>query len=273
MNLRASLLVAFGALGLVPQATTESFGYGDYAAVLKSFVNEEHLVDYKGLKAKPAQLDSFLTRLTRLRREDYEDWGKKEQVAFWVNAYNGMVLKIIISHYPIQSSWTKSLIYPKNSIRQIGGAFDDIEHTIMGQTMTLDDIEHGTLRKKFNEPRIHFALVCAAMSCPPLRREPYMAARLDAQLDDQARQFLRGPKGLRINRRRERVYLSSIFKWFGEDFIKTHGTSARFRGHSEKVRAVLNFASRHVRGATRQYLTTADYGVRYLDYDWSLNEQ
>ncbi len=143
----------------------------------------------------------------------------------------------------------------------------------MGKQMTLEDIEHGTLRKKFKEPRVHMALVCAAMGCPKLRNEPYTAEKLDEQFADQTRDFVADHRKFRINQERGNVMLSPIFKWFGEDFVDKYGTSMKYVGHSDAERAVLNYLSKYLGEQDRRYLEQADYDVRYLDYDWSLNEQ
>lgn len=143
----------------------------------------------------------------------------------------------------------------------------------MGRKTTLDGIEHQTLRKEFNEPRIHMALVLAAMGGPPLRAEPYGGATLDRQLDDQVKRFLGNSPKFRIGRMNNRIYLSLIFDWFGEDFVRAYGTVTKFQGRNGKERAVLNFISRYLSDEDRRYLETARYDIKYLDYDWSLNEQ
>ena len=117
------------------------------------------------------------------------------------------------------------------------------------------------------------ALVCAAMGCPPLRNEPFIGVKLDTQLDDQTRRFLNNPEKFRIDRKDDIVYLSSIFKWYLNDYIRTYGTDKKFDGHRDAERAVLNFISTYVDEDQKHYLSTADYKIKYLDYDWSLNEQ
>lgn len=255
------------------EAVTQAFGYDDYAMVLRIYVDDRGMVNYQGLKADRKSLDAFTAAMEKLDPRVYDQWTGKEKVAFWINAYNALTLKVIVTHYPIQPSFLASLRFPKNSIRQISGVWDKLDFPVMGQKMTLDEIEHQTLRKEFNEPQIHMALVCAAMGCPPLRNEPYTGGKLEAQLDDQTRRFLRNPLKFRIDRSQERVYLSSIFKWFGEDFIKTYGTDGKFAGHSLAERAVLNFVSQYLDEEERPYLATGKYSLEYLDYDWSLNEQ
>ncbi len=249
------------------------FDHSDYAAVLKAYVNDNGMVNYKAMKANPDKLESFLNRIARLDKRTYQGWSPDEKIAFWINAYNGITLKVIIDHYPIKASWAASLRYPKNSIRQIDGAWDELKHSVMGRAMTLDDIEHETLRKDFEEPRIHVALVCAAMGCPPLRNEPYVGKRLKAQFADQLRSFLRNPKKFKIDRNKGRVYISPIFKWFGEDFEKKYATDTKFSEHSRTERAVLKYVSERLDETQARHLAQAKYDIKYLDYDWSLNEQ
>ncbi|MHC4591989.1 MAG: DUF547 domain-containing protein [Planctomycetota bacterium] len=281
----AGLVAAF-AVGLAPMAghraahitlmtatQKRGFSYVDYMAVLKEFVDEDGMVDYKGLKANRGRLDAFVRSLGSVRRDEFEKWSDEQQVAFWINAYNGLTLQVIIDNYPIEPSFFASLRFPDNSIRQIPGVWDKIEFRVMGRKMTLEDIEHGTLRKGFNEPRIHMALVCAAMGCPPLLNEPYEADRLDEQFSRRAQRFLRNAKKFRIDRRKNEVYLSPIFDWFGKDFIRTYGTDRQFKRHGKAERAVLSYVSQHLEDRDRRYLETAAYAIEYLDYDWSLNEQ
>ena len=251
----------------------QEFGYDDYATILKTYVNNQGMVSYKELKANREKLDAFVFSLDKLNPEVYQNWSENAKIAFWTNIYNALTLKAILDNYPIKSSFFKSRLYPKNSIRQISGVWDKLKFTVMGKKITLNQIEHETLRKKFNEPRIHMALVCAAMGCPPLRNEPYTSDKLDVQFDDQTSRFLNNPQKLRMERDKKVVYLSSIFKWFGKDFVNTYQTDSKFSGHSEVERAVLNFISKYLDANDREYLATEDYKIKYLDYDWSLNEQ
>jgi hypothetical protein len=254
-------------------AAAGGFSYDDYGMILKGYVDDHGMVNYKGLKADRKPLDNFISSLSRLDTKLYEGWNDKEKIAFWINAYNALTLKAIIDHYPIEAALLKSFVYPKNSIRQIPGVWDKLTFAAMGGDMTLDGIEHETLRAKFDEPRIHVALVCAAMGCPPLRTEPYTGAKLDSQLDDQAAKFLKNPEKFRIDRNNKKVYLSPIFDWFGQDFVKTYGADKEFSGFSGKERAVLNFVSRYLEPADKAYLLKGGFSVEYLSYDWSLNEK
>jgi hypothetical protein len=260
------------AVALAGAAQAQSFSYGDYADALKTYVNDQGMVNYAQLKEHSEKLDSFLGSLAGLNRETYDGWTEPAKIAFWLNAYNACTLKAIIDHYPIQSSFFAGLRFPKNSIRQISGVWDKLKFPVMGRPMTLDGIEHGVLRKEFHEPRIHMALVCAAMGCPPLRNEPYMGDRLGDQLDDQARRFLSNPLKFRIDAQAGTVYLSPIFKWFGEDFVARYGVEQGYGDHSAVQRAVLHFIGEHLHKEDAERLYSGDYSISYLDYDWSLNE-
>jgi len=250
-----------------------AFSYDNYDKVLKTYVDDRGMVDYKGLKANRGPLDEFTASLSRLDPKVFDSWTDEEKIAFLINAYNALTLKAIVDHYPIEASLLKSLVYPKNSIRQIPGVWDKLTFRFMGRDMTLDGIEHGTLRANFNEPRIHVALVCAAKGCPPLRNEPYVGPKLDAQLDDQAAKFVKDRGKFRIDRDNNKVCLSSIFDWFGDDFVKTYGTDKEFSRFAEKERAVLNLIGRYVVPADRNYLLKGGFAIEYLKYDWSLNEK
>ena len=242
-------------------AANQAFNYQDYADVLGTYVNDAGLVDYEGLQANREQLDRFNQSLANVTPEIYNSWSEPEQIAFWMNAYNSLTLQSIIDQNPL-----------KDSIRKISGVWNKRKFAIAGDSKTLDNIEHDTLRKDFNEPRLHVALVCAAMSCPPLRNEPYLPEQLEAQLDDQVQKFLVSPHGFKLDRQENRVFLSSIFKWYGQDWEQDYGVKDRFAGNN-KQRAVLNFLSAYLSPEDRQYLEQGSYKVKHLDYDWSLNKQ
>ena len=245
----------------VDLTTDSSFDYQDYAEVLQTYVSDRGLVDYTGLQANRKQLDRFNRSLGEVSPETYASWNEAEKIAFLSNAYNAFTLQSIIDRNPLE-----------DSIRDIKGVWNRRKFNLVGEEKTLDNIEHDILRREFNEPRIHVALVCAAMSCPPLRNEPYLGEKLDAQLEDQTTKFANSIHGFDLNRQDNEVYLSSIFKWYGKDFIKTYGIDNKFDGN-EQQRAVLNYFSTHLDSQARQFLEENDYRVKYLDYDWSLNKQ
>lgn len=256
----------------VKRPITAETGYAAYDRVLSTYVNQSGMVDYAGIREIRSDLDTFKAMIAGIDPAQYDSWDKSAQIAFWLNAYNGLTLIAIVERYPIQPGLIRRFWYPKNSIRQIPGVWNDLEWNVMGRWYTLDAIEHDVLRGRFDEPRIHAALVCAAMGCPPLRNEAYVGEKLDSQLDEQMRRFLSDPKKFRIDREDGTVYLSPIFKWFGHDFVDAYA-SDRFADRGAVEGAVLTAFSEYVSPEDRQYLLSEEYSVKYFDYDWSLNEQ
>lgn len=239
----------------------QSFNYQDYAEVLKTYVDDNGLVNYKLLQENREQLDRFNKSFASVTPDVYNSWSEADQISFLINAYNSFTLQSIIDQNPL-----------KKSIRDISGVWKRRKFEIAGESRTLDNIEHDILRKNFNEPRIHVALVCAAISCPSLRNEPYFPEQLDSQLDDQVDKFLTSPHGLKIAKEDKKVRLSSIFKWFGEDWLASYATQDKFTGN-KKEKAVLNFVSKYLDASEQEYLAKGQYKVSYLNYDWSLNKQ
>ena len=207
------------------------------------------LVDYRAVQTDPLYAEA-LSALARA--EPAALASESERLAFWINAYNLLAVKAVLDRYPTASIRDGgSLLRPvwKRRIGEVGGT-----------EYSLDEIEHGILRKAFKEPRVHLAIVCASLSCPDLRGEPYAAARLEAQLDEQAQRFLANPtKGLAPGPDGRTARVSVIFRWFAADFAAAGGVVAFVRAKSPlQVRERIRL------------LTEA--GLSYLDYDWSLND-
>lgn len=270
-----AVVLAIAATAYPEQAkqTDESeFKYVDYAKVLKKHVDANGMVNYKGLKNDRYGLDVFVISMALLKHESYDKWKDEDKIAFWLNAYNAFTLKAIIDNYPIKSSFFRSRVYPKNSIRQIKGVWTKLEFVAMNKRLNLAYLEHEILRKKFNEPRIHVAMVCAAMGCPPLRNEPYEGKKLDGQLDDQSRKFLSDP--LKFRHEKNVLYLSPILKWFAKDFIKKYGSKEAYAGYKGKEGAVLRFIAKYLKEDQKKWLKYKQrQKIEYLGYDWTLNEQ
>jgi hypothetical protein len=229
---------------LLPAAAGDTVDHGIYAELLAKYVRNG-VVNYAGFKADEVRLDQYLKVLEQV---DPEGLSRDEQFAFYINAYNAWTIKLILTGYPgvksikdlgswLQSPWKKEFV------------------RIHGKTLSLDDIEHSILRPRFKDPRLHFAIVCASKGCPPLISEPYRGATLDAQLTRVTSDFLNRPENSRLEDDTLRV--SSIFKWFAEDFN----------------RDVVGFYLRFAQGELKQKLEARRdrIEVKYLDYDWSLN--
>lgn len=251
-----------------------AFNAGPYDAILREFVDADGMVDYKRLQQHRGPLDAFVASLGELDHAIYAAWPEADRMAFLFNAYNAITLQRIIDHYPIRrGGMVSALRFPENSIRQIDGVWNRLTTRVLGKNMTLDHIEHEILRKDFHEPRLHAALVCAAVGCPPLRAEAYTGARLNEQLDDQSRRFLAAPHRFRIDRDRNIVQLSPILKWYSGDFTGIYNVPAIISGQPRDIAAVLEYASRHVTHGDAEFIRAGDYRVEFLDYDWSLNER
>ncbi|MEX1315857.1 MAG: DUF547 domain-containing protein [Synechococcaceae cyanobacterium] len=233
----------------------------DLNAVLERVVDGRGMVDYAALQREPAQLDSYLQSLADLPPARFSSWSEAEQIALLINAYNALTLRSIIDHDPIRPS-----------IKAIPGVWKLRRHPVMGLRLTLDEIEHQILRRQYNEPRIHAALVCAAISCPPLRREAYTGPELERQLEDQTNRWLASGVGLRIDPAAGEVAISQIFQWFAEDWPRADPDAAPVPGH-ESESAVLHFIARHRPAAERQLLLGGDYRLTHLPYNWDLNRR
>ncbi len=276
---RAFLIAATTAMlaGASGRASAQVIDHAGFDTVLAHFVRDGR-VDYTALQIGRAGLDDYVARVSAVTAEEFAGWSEADQIAYLLNAYNAYVLETVIDNYPIKAAGffkkltsPKLFSFPKNSIRQIDGVFDGISHKVAGTEMTLDEIEHATLRANYNEPRIHFALVCAAVSCPPLREEAFRGELLDGQLDGQGNLFLNDPRLNRFETDRGEVYLSKIFDWFGDDF-RQFATETGYQ-RDDKVNGVLTFVSRYLVDRVVGFLETGEYKVDFLSYDWTLNDQ
>lgn len=270
MRMKAWLSTA-AALALAAAQPVHANGpQSDYQRMLERFVDDQGLVDYAGLKAERAGLDAACEYFAGVDPAAFDTRPETDRIAFWLNAYNAFTLKLIVDHYPIQPSAGKKK-YPSNSIRQIPGAWEHKKFRALGRDVTLDEIEHKILRERFAEPRIHMALVCAAVACPKLRREPYRGDVLDRQLDDQSRVFLSDLRKLHIDREANEVWASQIFEWFADDFLP--GAMESDARHRAERRALAAFAAKYVSPEDAKYLEGGEYSLKFFDYDWTLNEQ
>ena len=252
---------------------TVSF-HDNCADILRNYVNKEGLVDYKTLKRKRFELKKLLDEFDSLNPDIYNSWPQEDKIAFWLNAYNIQMLKIIVENYPIESSRIYRLFWPPNSIRHIKGIWNKFKFMVMDEEFTLAELEKRLFRQEFDEPRIFFALSQASLSSPTLRNEPYYGHKLHEQLDDQAKRFLSRPQGFRIDRNNRTVYLSAILQptWFGREFISKYGTDKKFKDQQPNVRAVLNFITNYIPEQDISFLEVENYTIKYIKYDWILND-
>ena len=249
--IRWQCILMLGSVSIASQATTAEFGqtHALFTSVLTNYVKDAR-VDFAALKAHPQDLTRYLDQVAAVSKAEFKKWSEPEQIAFLANAYNAYTLRLIIDHYPLKSI--------KDIGSFINGPWDQPVVKLFGETITLNTLEHKILRVDYAEPRLHFALVCAAKGCPPLRNEAYVGVRLNEQLNDQGKQFLAEAAKNRVEAAEHTVYLSPIFKWYAGDFEQKSGS----------VLAALKpyWPAKPVAGYE-------DFKIRYTDYDWSLNEQ
>ena len=259
-------------------ATVDAVFFHDRCAgILANYVDDKGMVDYKTLKRKRMELRALLDEFDKLDSDIYDLWSKEDKIAFWLNVYNIQLLKIIVDNYPIEASRVFMVFWPPTSIRHINkkiGGINNQKFIVMDEEFTLNEIEQRFFRGLFGEPRLFLGLSKASVSGPPLRNEPYYGNKLYAQLDDQAGKFLSSPQGFRIDREKKAVYLNAIFrpKWYGNEFISKYGIDKKFKDQESSARAVINFATNYISQRDVTFLEVESYSVRYINYDWRLNE-
>lgn len=217
--------------------------------------------DYAGFKSDRAVLKQYLSASSSVSRPEFERWNQAEQLAFLLNVYNAWTVELILTAYPdlasikdlgtlLQSPWKKRFI------------------PLLGETRSLDDVEHGMIRGsgRYQEPRIHFAANCASIACPALRPEAYVGNRLDAQLEDATRKFLADRSRNRLEG--ETLKVSSIFKWYRDDFEKG------WRGANSLGRFLALYRDALALGAdSANRLAAGKMEIDFLSYDWRLNDR
>jgi hypothetical protein len=256
---RIGLAIALSAsVGAVPPSTVaaQTVDHSAFDRLLRAHV-VNGFVNYDAFRTDPA----FAGYLRLLAATNPATLPRNEQLALWINAYNAYTIQLINNKNERESIRN---INKTAGFLKFKGPWSESFAVVGGRTMTLDDIEQRTIRPTFREPRIHFALVCAAVGCPPLRSEAYTGARLEAQLDDQANVFLlRSPTKNRVDVANRTVYRSQVFSF--SDYMRDFGGSEATVGQ---------FIARYYpAGAEKTLLESGQFSVVKTDYDWRLNSQ
>jgi Protein of unknown function, DUF547 len=225
------------------------------------------LVYYRALKSDRAKLDAYVTALAGV---SVDQLPRNEQIAFWLNAYNALVLRTVIDHYPIQG---RSPDYPPRSIRQIPGAFERLTHRVAGRTLTLDQIEQ-TVLSPFNDPRVFLALGRGAVSSGRLRSEAYAAGEIEQQLAEVAHECLTRPECIHLDREGGKVSVNAIFSWREREFTAAYAdkTPAAFADRSPIERAVVAFIQPGLLTTEKEFFARNSFQMVYRKFDWTLND-
>jgi hypothetical protein len=260
LSMILGLTIALSCLvGPSNEAAAEEAGFDHdhqaWSSLLGRYVKRGN-VDYSGWKSGGhGELKRYLSTLEGTSKAQHDGWSRHQQLAFWINAYNAYTVSVILDNMPTQS------------IMKIGGGngavfkqrFVPLGHLRGGSAkLSLNDVENKVIRPRFREPRIHFALVCAAKSCPTLRSEAYRGSVLRRQLEQQTRSFIRNGSANRYDAATNTLHLSRIFEWYAEDFERGDSTVATSVG-------------RYLGGEAEAAINSATPTLRYLEYDWSLN--
>ncbi len=227
-----------------------TFDHSAFDALLQQYVNDKGGVDYAGLQEKRDDLQAYIDRLAKA---PFDDLGRDEKLTLLINGYNAFTLELILEYYDNgQLASIKGIASEKR--------WDDQRWEIAGKTVSLNQIEHELVRPNFKEPRIHWALVCAAVGCPPLRNEAYTASRLEEQLAGQANYVHSHDKWYRLDQADNAVYLTQLYNWYGGDFEQVAGS-------------VLDYVADFDPTLNQMLGSGTAPRIRWLDYDWALNSQ
>lgn len=232
---------------LIKGETDTPFSHDLFNQILQRYVDGGR-VDYTRLKENS---DVFDTYLDQLATAEPSKMNYNEQLTFWINAYNALIIKGVIDHYP-----TKSV----RKVKLFRGFFYRLKFQVAEETYTLNQIEHDIIRTEFVDPRVHFALVCASLSCPPLGNTVFLPKTIEEQLDEVTQKFITDPEKVKLDRQKRRLYLSKIFKWYKEDF-------------TEGYDSVQDFLADYLPSDDADFVLDQDIKIHYLDYDWSLNDK
>lgn len=238
------------------EQNTATIDHSDWQSILNTYLKEHpsgvNRFDYASLKAVPTDLKRLNTYLEKLQSTDPRDHARAEQKAYWINFYNALTVKIVVDAYPVDSikeiheSWI-----PRS------GPWGDVHANVVGQDLTLDNIEHGILRPIWKDERIHYAVNCASIGCPNLAKDVYTAANLDSLLDEGARAYVNHSRGVDVVDE-DFIVLSSIYDWWAFDF-----------GDSEEgvIVHLIKYANEDLGDLLRNFSGAIDY-----EYDWDLNQ-
>jgi hypothetical protein len=234
-----------------PSAAAAAGSPADYDALLKKYVRGDY-VDFAGWKKNPADLARLDRFLAWQAKADPKSMTREDAIAFYINAYNSLNLKMILDHYPVHAPV------------DVPGYFDKIKHRVAGENLTVSEVEYDRLIADYKDMRAHFAVVCSDRGCLPLRGESWKGATLDEDLEAAARRFVKDERHFKVDRAKKEVWISKIFEWYGEKFTKDPKRPA--------AKPEL-YLLPYVDADTRALLESGDYTLKIIEWNWTLNEK
>lgn len=255
-----------------PSDPPQTFSHAGFDSVLRRFVDGEGRVDYVALKDSSQALHRYYGLLARYSPDSHPGLFSTDEsrLAYWINAYNAAVMEAVVRRYPISSVQDigppKLLFFLPN----LSGFFVFQRMRFGGESMSLRRLENDVVRKRFGDPRIHFALNCASASCPQLPARAFTAEHLDAELDREARIFIAQERNVRIDDEQRVVFLSQIFEWYEGDFVGWYEET-----FPDRTADLISYVSLYLPEGQARRLSgdAAGYEVRFTPYDWTLNDQ
>ena len=227
------------------------------------------LVYYRALKSDRGRLDRYIASLN-VPAATYEGWSREQQMAFWLNGYNALVLQAVIDHYPIRG---RASAYPAGSLRQVPGVFEQAKHRLAGRSVTLDEIEKSIL-PGFKEPRLYLAMGRGAVGSGRLRSEAYTGDRLAQQLDQLQGEFVNEQAMVKIDRDSRQVAVTPIVSWHEAEFVAAYdkGAAGPFAQRSPIERAIVAFIAPHLLPLERDFVNRNEFRLVFQNFDWRLND-
>ena len=239
------------------ETNTATIDHSAWQEILQTYVDPDPsgvtFFDYAGLSGSPSDMGKLASYLASLEAIDPRDFARVEQFAYWVNFYNALTVKVIVDAYPVDT-----ILDVHEGIVPLTGPWGDVRARIAGQDMTLDEIEHGILRPIWRDPRIHYAVNCAAYSCPNLAATAFTADNTEDLLEAGAHAYANDPRGVDVLAE-DAIALSSIYEWYAVDFGETEAAV---------IEHLVSYANEELAAFLRDFDGTIEYR-----YDWALNER
>ncbi len=273
------IFVMFGCTKIEPTTFTDEqvfepriLSHASFDRLLQRFVGHEGRVNYSALKQDSRDLDQYYYLIATFSPDSHPDLFPSEshKLAYWINAYNATAIKTVLTYYPISSVLDVKPPAVFFFLSEKSGFFVFQRLTYGGKTTSLYYLGNGVIRERFQEPRIHFALNCAALGCPRLPRQAFSGEDLERQLDQETRKFLSEARNFRIDHSEKTIYMSSIFKWYEDDFLNWYQ-----KNYSESKASLVNYISLYLTSDKAAELKEHgdQYALRFLPYDWGLNDK